>query len=332
MSTISATAAEPSCSSVVPAGRFTITRAMTMRYAGLRSITISAEFHGPDDAPVIIVGGGISAGRHAVSSPAFPTPGWWQEQIGVGRPLDPTRHRIVALDWLAANGELDLPIDTADQADAAALALDELGVAGATAYVGSSYGAMVGLQFAARHRHRLDRLVVISGGHRPHPYACALRAVQRGILGLGGDDHATAALGLARQLAMLTYRTPAEFAQRFAGPVQLGRHGVRAASADYLEHCGDRYAARTSPVAFRRLSESIDLHHLDPATVTRPTTVVSVAEDQLVPPALLEELAERLGGPHQLVRISSLTGHDAFLTEPQLIGDALRVALPGGAA
>lgn len=317
----------------VPARRGDWRVELPLRHLGSRTVTVRAECAGPPGAPVVVAAGGISAGRHAAANAADPDPGWWEAQVGPGRPLDTTHWQVLAMDWVGADGTLDGPVDAADQAAALAYAADQFGLGRIAAFVGSSYGAMTGLHFAAAHADRLDLLVVISGAHRPHPFASALRAVQRQIVDLGAaggrpDD----GLALARQLAMLTYRTPREFAARFAAGVRLVDGHARAASADYLAHCGARYVRRTTPAAFRCLSESIDLHDIDPATVRTRTVAVAVAEDQLVPEPLVAELAERLAGPVRYSVISSLTGHDAFLTEPDKIGAILRAALPGGPA
>src|SRR3546814_8077058 len=77
------------------------------------------------------------------------------------------------------DGTLDALIDPADQADAVAGLLDALDIDALHAFVGYSYGALVGLQLAARHPGRVHRLVAVSGAHRPHPYAAAWRALQR---------------------------------------------------------------------------------------------------------------------------------------------------------
>ncbi len=303
---------------------------LTMRHAGLRTIEIAYECIGPPDAPVVFVAGGISAHRHVLASAAFPEPGWWQTQCGRG--LNPARTRIVAIDWLGADGNLDAPIDAADQADAIAAVLDALDIDIVDTFVGASYGAMVGLHFAARYPQRVRTLVAISGAHRAHPYASAWRALQRRIVGLGQlqCDEAQG-LALARQLAMLSYRTPHEFAERFAEPPSLVQGHLRVASEDYLEHCGHAYIARTTPTAFLRLSESIDLHRIDPTTVTVPTIVVGVIEDRLVPIEDLYALVERL--PNAEIRqLRSKCGHDAFLTETASIATILEKALTRASA
>ena len=98
------------------------------------------------------------------------------------------------------------------------------------------------------------------------------------------------------------------------------------AAEDYLEHCGNSYVARTSPTAFLRLSESIDLHRIDPATVTVPTIVVGVIEDRLVPIEDIYDLVQRL--PNADIRqLRSKFGHDAFLTETLSIANILEKAI-----
>ncbi len=299
--------------------------ALPMRYAGLRTIDIAYECIGPIDAPVVFVAGGISAHKHVLASAKFSEPGWWQAQSGHG--LNPANTRIVAIDWLGADGTLDAPIDAADQADAIAAVLNAIDIETIDAFVGASYGAMVGLHFAARYPQRVHRLVAISGAHRAHPYASAWRALQRQIVGLGQlqCDEAQG-LSLARQLAMLSYRTPNEFAERFDEPPSLVHGHLRVAAEDYLEHCGHAYVACTTPTAFLRLSESIDLHRIDPATVTVPTIVVGVIEDRLVPIEDIYALVERL--PNAEIRqLRSKFGHDAFLTETINIANILEKSI-----
>lgn len=310
------------------AGRDSFSLELRLRHAGVRRVRIAYEWQGPEDAPVLLVAGGISAHRHVGACAQFPEPGWWPQQAGPGLALDSRRFRLLAIDWLGADGALDVAIDSADQADAIAAVLDRIGVRRAAAFIGCSYGAMVGLQFAARHSHRLGLLLAISGGDCAHPYSSAWRSLQRRIAALGrSEGGCREALSLARQLAMLSYRTPEEFGERFASGASLLDGSLRCAADDYLEACGAAYVARTSPTAFRRLSESIDLHAVDPATVAVPTVLVAVEEDQLVPRQSLVELAERLPWARRLHLLRSPFGHDAFLKETTAIGGILRSTL-----
>jgi len=301
---------------------------LKMRHAGLREVKLGFELHGPDAAPVVLVAGGISAHRHVAASAAFPERGWANELVGPARALDPARLRILAFDYLGADGLLDAPIDTSDQADAAASLLDALGITQLHAFIGYSYGALVGLQLAARHRRRLARLVAVSGVHRAHPYAAAWRALQRKVARLA-QEHAADQYGLslARQFAMLSYRTPEEFAERFAAAPELRDGQVRVAAEDYLDASGAKFADRTALTAWLRLSESIDLHRVDPARVYTPTTVVAVEGDRLVPLSESVALVEGLRGQGRLRIVRSPFGHDAFLKETERIDAILAAAL-----
>ncbi|MGH8230255.1 MAG: homoserine O-succinyltransferase MetX, partial [Steroidobacteraceae bacterium] len=121
-------------------------------------------------------------------------------------------------------------------------------------------------------------------------------------------------LELARALAMATYRSPREFAERFSQPPRQSDGRFLFAVEDYLFSRGRDYAAQYRPESFLCLSESIDLHAVEAARVSTPTTVVAVREDQLVPLADMRALAARL--PHaRLHELSSVYGHDAFLKE-----------------
>lgn len=51
---------------------------------------------------------------------------------------------------------------------------------------------------------------------------------------------------------------------------------VRVAAEDYLDAVGAQYVACTPVNAYLRLSESIDLHRVDPTQVVVPTVVVAV--------------------------------------------------------
>lgn len=316
----------------VPARRGELEVELHLRHAGPRRVWLRYEEVGPTGAPAVVVAGGISAHRHVAPNAADAAPGWWGAQVGTGRALDPARLRLLSFDWLGADGALDAPIDPADQAQAIAALLDRLGVERLHAFVGSSYGAMVGLQFAALHPARVGRLVAISGTHRAHPYSSALRALQRRAVALGAlQCDAVDGLVLARQLAMLSYRTPEEFDERF-GPARVVGGAVRVEAEDYLDHCGQAYAQRTPATAFLRLSESIDLQQVEPERIASPVTLVAVEEDRLVPLSDVYALAQRLRGETRVRVLRSRYGHDAFLKEEAVIGAILRDALHAGDA
>ena len=290
-----------------------------MSFAGAAA-TIDFEIVGPERAPVVLALGGISADRRVCS-------GWWSGIAGPARALDTSAQRVLGVDFLdggrGPDGRPERVVTTHDQADAIAAVLDDIGIDRLHALVGASYGGMVALAFAERYPHRVERAVAIGAAHRAHPMATARRIVQRRIVELGLDTgRPREALAIARELAMTTYRSDAEFERRFAG-------GDIASIDCYLRHHGDKFARRFAPERFLALSLSSDLHAVNPARIGVPVTLVAAERDAVVPRSQQEELARLLGAPCRLVDLPSLHGHDAFLTDTNTLGHILRRALAG---
>jgi homoserine O-acetyltransferase len=282
--------------------------------------------------PVVIVLGGISAGRHVTAHAGDPRRGWWEELAGPGRALDTDSIRVLSTDWLGGVGTSSGPgvngVTTGDQARAITAVLDHLNIACADAVVGASYGGMVALALAAAAPTRVMRTIGIAAAERSHPMATALRSLQRRVVRLGMQTgRVTDALAIARALAMTTYRSAAEFAERFATTPIPGTEPARFEVEAYLEYCGQKFARDFSAHAFLRLSESIDLHEVDPAAVTVPTSLIAFDTDVLVPATQLRALHERLPWPAGFLVIPSIYGHDAFLKETVAMSDALKDAL-----
>jgi homoserine O-acetyltransferase len=271
---------------------------------------------GPEDAPLVVVLGGISAHARCCAADGG---GWWESQCGDGRALDTNRFQLLGVDWLGgaaasspANGA---DITTADQARALLLLINRLGRRRVHLLVGASYGSCVAQHLAVLLGARLRHLVLLCGAHRSSAFALALRHVQRAILDLGDDT--TRALALARELAVLGYVTAAEIESRFSDAD---------AAVPWLQDHGGKFAARFSADAYRCLGRSLDTHCIDPVAVRVPTTLFGVREDVLAPPALLREFAARAACCDHM-EISSIHGHDAFLKETVCVGAMLRTAL-----
>ena len=279
---------------------------------------------GPDGAPVVLALGGISAHRRVAAEDG----GWWASAVGRGRALDTARRRVLGIDYLGGSGASTGPqpgeafpaISAYDQAAAIAALVRELQLPRLALVAGASYGGQVALALGARHPQLAARLLVISAADCIQPMASAWRGIEREIVRFGArHGDAAGGLKLARALAMCTYRTAREFADRFAGPPRLEAGRWRLPVEAYLAARGAAYAEGYRPESFLCLSESIDLFRIDAAQVRLPVTAVAVRDDQLVPYADMQEFVARL--PHgRLETLDSLYGHDAFLKE----ADALR--------
>jgi len=310
-------------------------------HKGLNALQLCYELAGDRSLPIVVALGGISAHRHVCAHAGDAAAGWWETVAGPGKALDTNRFRLLSFDYLGGNGASSGPrvdgtafpaVTTADQAHCLALLLDHLGLEAVHAVVGASYGGMVALAFAARYPERLAHLVVLSAAERSTALATAWRTLQRRIVRFGIHHNAIAeALSLSRGLAMTTYRSQAEFSARFAGHPARTATGFRFPVEDYLEARGRQFAAIFDAAAFLCLSESLDMHRVDPGPIVAPATLVSVRSDRLVPPEEMVRLRALLSGPAALHEIDSDFGHDAFLKEGRLLAPILAGAL-GGAA
>lgn len=273
---------------------------------------------GPAGAPLVAVSGGISANRQ-VSDDASGR-GWWSAFVAPGRGVDLSRYRVLGFDFLPGDGAEIPAITSGDQARALAHALEFIGERKLHGFIGSSYGGMIGLALAAQYPELLERLCVISAAHRAHPMATAIRGIQRRILKLArAQGCPEEGVALARQLAMTTYRTADEFEARFASDPRGPAAGDAYDVCEYLISRGRAFAEKMPIERLLLLSDSMDRHRLDPASITIPTLVIGVASDRLVPLEDMRRLATTLAGPARLVELQSVFGHDAFLLETETL-------------
>jgi homoserine dehydrogenase len=298
-------------------------------------------------APVVIVVGGITASPFPFGEPVSGAEAWWPA-LQAPDLVDPGRATVLCPCW-PGNGSTWRGFDDGaipalsalGLADLIAAWLDGLGCTQPVTYVGASLGGLVGIAFAVRHAERCARLITISAGLRPDGWGTATRHVQRELVrdGLRTGDVATGMIR-ARQLGMLTYRGRDELDTRFGVLVPgLERPPVAA----YLDHHGERFAARFPVRTFLLLSEAIDRSHFGTdhtalraqlARVTADVLVVGVPGDMVFPFPLQHELYRELqavGAACSLWKLDSEFGHDAFLADQDRLAALLRDAGAFGA-
>lgn len=317
---------------LVREGIVTLPGTLSLHFGGqLENVRIAWRLDGV--GPVVAALGGISAGRQVTG---HDPKGWWADVVGPDGALDTRRFQILGFDFLGGSGQTTGPqrgeqgfpsISAFDQAEILRRLLDHLGIERLHAIVGASYGAMVALAFAARFPQHVAHVIAISGADRTHPMSTAWRSVQRAVVRYAvGKDDGPEGLRLARALAMATYRSSREFETRFSGPAKRTEDRFQFPVEQYLLSRGDAYASTYIPEAFVCLSESIDLHAVDATQIRVPVTLVAVREDQIVPLADMQRLHAMLPGA-QLIEISSLYGHDAFLKEVDALRTVFQQAL-----
>lgn len=280
---------------------------------------VRATLTGREGGPVVVMIGGISGNRHAALR-ADGGAGWWGGLAADGGAIDLRRYQVLGIDFIADESGRAAP-GTADQAVVLAAVLDRLHIGQVHAIVGASYGGMVALAFAERFGGRVDRLVILCADAAPHPCSTAARELQRRVVRMGlvagrGEE----ALAIARGMAMMTYRCPAEFAERFNGGIAGHDPLTCSEPGAYLRARGEAFCAVMSPQRFLSLSASIDRHRVEPERIATAALLIGAESDQLVYPGQMRALHERLAGPATLHLMASLYGHDMFLKDVDRFG------------
>jgi homoserine O-acetyltransferase len=322
---------------------------------------------------------GLSPSAHAASSADDPTTGWWESMIGEGKPIDTRRFFVVCVNSLGSpfgsSGPASLDprsgrpygigfpeLAVEDIARAGREALRTLGITRVAAVIGPSLGGMTVLAYCALFPDEVDHLVTISGAARATPFAISLRSLQREMVRSdpawrGGNYEPgrgpRLGLRLARKLGTITYRSAAEWDERFGRrrvPETAGLSGDFRPQFEveaYLEHQAQRFADSFDANAYLYLSRAMDQFDLADhgagslgSAIARfrlkSALVLGVETDMLFPIEQQRELAELLRAPGRTVEFHafpSLQGHDAFLADLQrfepAIGGFLATVGPG---
>ena len=295
---------------------------------------------------------------HGPAGPGQPSPGWWDDVVGPGRPVDTERHFVVAANILGGCQGTTGPASSApdgrpwgsrfpaltvrDQVAAEVALSDALGIDVWRCVVGGSAGGMRGIEWAVTHPDRVERLFLLASSAQASAEQIGLSTTQQAAILAdpafsGGDFYGTGAgpsagLGVARRIAHLAYRSEPELQQRFGRTVQPdGRFAV----TSYLEHHADKLVARFDANSYLVLTRAMDSHDVGRdrggvaaalARVTARTVVAGIDSDRLYPLHQQALLADGIAGCAGLDVVTSLHGHDGFLVESEQVG-ALAAAL-----
>jgi homoserine O-acetyltransferase/O-succinyltransferase len=313
----------------------------------LPELTVAYRHDGiaPSDGPQILV-------IHALTGSADAAGDWWEPLIGEGRALDTGRFGVLCANLLGGRygtsgpasldpatggvyGSTFPQVTTRDQARAQWRLLEALGIDRLALVVGGSLGGMVAVEVALARPDAVDRVAPIAAPAATGPLAIAWNHLQVALIERLGDD----GLALARQLAMTTYRSEADFDERFGRDHEPdGRPSV----VSYLDHQGGKLVERFDPDTYRILAGAMDRHDIGQgrggigpafAALARSGTAVTgigIQDDILYGPRqvrVLVDAATAAGVDARYREIGSTKGHDAFLVEWDQLGALLRETL-----
>jgi homoserine O-acetyltransferase len=307
---------------------------------------------GPADAPQILV-------IHALTGSADAAGDWWAPLIGSGAALDTDRVGVLCANLLGGrygttgptsrDPRTGLPygasfpaITTRDQARAQWVLADALGIERFALVTGGSLGGMVALEVALERPDAVDVVAPIAAPSETGALAVAWDHLQLRLVAALGEE----GLSLARQLAMTTYRSEADFDDRFG---RRSEGDGRPSIVSYLEHQGRKLVDRFDGETYGALVRAMDAHDigrerggveaaLRPLADTGARLAgVGIQGDILYGPEQVRRLvaASLSAGLEAGYReIHSTKGHDAFLVEwdqlTAILGDEVDKAVAAG--
>ena len=290
---------------------------------------------------------------HALTGSADAAGDWWAPLIGPGRAFDTDRVGVLCANLLggcygttgptsrdprtgAAFGSTFPFVNTRDQARVQWLLLDALGIGELAVVTGGSLGGMVVLEVALARPQAVRSILPIAAPAATGPMAVAWNHIQLRLIELLGDE----GMALARELAMTTYRSEADFEERFGRRTEPdGTPSI----VSYLTYQGAKLVDRFDRETYRVLAGAMDRHDIG---VGRGTAAEALAPlgaagvrmiglgidgDILYGPDQVRRLvgaAQAAGLEAEYRQLRSTKGHDAFLVEWPQLTEVIRDLLP----
>lgn len=221
-------------------------------------------------------------------------PGWWDNMIGPGKPLDTNRFFVIGLNNLggchgsSGSSSLDpatgqpwgsrFPLVTVeDWVVSQALLADTLGIKTFAAVMGGSLGGMQALQWTLTYPDRVKNALVIAAAPNLTAQNMAFNEVARQAIITdpefhGGDyyQHGVVprrGLRIARMLGHITYLSDDAMGAKFGRKLRSGEikysFDVEFEMESYLRHQGDKFAGEFDANTYLRMTRALDYY--DPA-------------------------------------------------------------------
>ncbi len=243
----------------------------------------------------ILVCHALTGDQHAANThPLTGKPGWWENMIGSGKPLDTDRFMIICINVLGGcmgstgpgelnpeNGEpwgLTFPVVTiADMVRAQARVIDYLGIKKLFSVIGGSMGGMQTLQWASQYPEKICTAIPIASAARHSAQNIAFHEVGRQAIiadpkwenGNYSNKSITPKSGLAvaRMAAHVTYLSQAALRRKFGRRLQNRQEKTYGFGADfqvesYLRHQGISFVDRFDANSYLYMTRAMDYFDL----------------------------------------------------------------------
>lgn len=281
---------------------------------------------------------------------------WWGGLLGDGKAFDTSRYCVVCANILGSCYGSTNPQSVIDSSsdetygeafpdisvqDTVRLQLrmlrEHLNISSVAAVIGGSFGGMQAVEYMVQcaGTDYVRTAIPIACGAQHTAWQIGISQVQRNAV----KEFGIPGLALARQMAMLSYRTPAGYHTKFGRAQQAPKDGQPApppygehaqwSVQSYLDYQGRKFLDRFDPITYIKLTEQMDTHDVTrgrSGTVAEvlgrvkiPALVLGIDSDILYPLSEQETLADGLANA-ELKVIRSPDGHDGFLLEQEQVG------------
>ncbi|NUN69806.1 MAG: homoserine O-acetyltransferase [Bacteroidetes bacterium] len=328
--------------------------------AVLDNVTVAFETYGSLNAAgdnAVLVCHALTGSAHAAgrSSDDPRSAGWWDSFIGPGRPLDTERFFVISSNFLGGcygtTGSSSIDPQTGrpfglsfpqmtvrDMVRVQQALIHALGVKRLATVIGGSLGGMQVLEWGVMFPELVASLIPIATSAQHSPWAVGLNDLARQAImndpeWRNGEYYPfgqpTKGFSLARQIAMMSYRSGIEFAQRFGRERLKNNDDSRFDERNlfqvesYLSYQGVKLVERFDANTYLYITRAMDLHDVAQGrgsvdavlgSIRVPVLSVGIDTDILYPASEQRAIASAI--PNSLyIEISSPYGHDAFLIE-----------------
>ena len=280
----------------------------------LPHFTLMVETYGrlnADKSNAVLVCHALSGHHHVAGfhSPNDKHPGWWDNMVGPGKPLDTNRFFVVGVNNLGgshgSSGPLstnpftgkaygaDFPLVTvADWVNSQAMLADRLGIVQWAAVMGGSLGGMQALQWAIDYPERIRHALVIASAPKLSTQNIAFNDVARQAILTDPDfhgghyaEHGTVprrGLRIARMMGHITYLAEEGLGKKFGRQLRSGNYrfdyDVDFEVESYLRYQGDKFAAAFDANTYLLMTKALD--YFDPAKAFGHNLKAAVAGTQ----------------------------------------------------